>query len=67
MVPNDMRRAREPVARQPGEDAPLVGDLGREDDVERGDAVGRDEQEPFVVQRVELADLAASNVHCFRH
>ena len=46
-------------AGEPGEHAALVGDLGRQDDVERRDAVARDEQQPLVVERVELAHLAA--------
>ena len=55
------------VAGQAGQHASLVGDLGREDDVEGRDAVRCDEQQPLVVECVELADLAATDVHCFRH
>ena len=61
-------RPREPERRQPGEHAALVGDLGRQDDVERRDAVARDEQQPLVVEREDLAHLAAAEVDCgLRH
>ena len=49
-------------ADRPGEHAALVRDLGRQHDVEGRDAVARDEQQPLVVERVELADLAAPDV-----
>ena len=55
-------RAREPERREAGQDAALVGDLGRQDHVEGRDAVGGDEQQPVVVERVELAHLAAAEV-----
>ena len=55
-------RAREPEAGQAGEDTTFVGDVGREHDVEGGDAVAGDEQQPLVVEGVELANLAATNV-----
>jgi len=52
VVRDDRREEREPVAAQPGEDAALVGDLGRQDDVEGRDPVTGDEQEAIVVQLV---------------
>ena len=61
-------RAREPERGEAGEHAALVGDLGRQHDVERRDAVAGDEQQPLVVERVELAHLAAPDVDGrFRH
>jgi hypothetical protein len=45
----------------PGEDPPLVRDRRREDDVERADPVRRDEQQPIVVERVQVADLAGAD------
>jgi hypothetical protein len=48
---------REPVAGEAGQDAALVRDLGRQDDVEGRDAVGRDEQQALVVDLVDLADF----------
>ena len=62
VVRDDLARAREPERRQAGQHAALVGDLGRQDDVEGRDAVAGDEQQALVVERVELADLAASDV-----
>ncbi len=46
VVRDDPRRLREPERRQAGQDAPLVGDLGRVDDVEGRDPVAGDEQQP---------------------
>ena len=63
VVRDEVARPREPESREPGEHAALVGDLGRKDDVEHRDAVARDEQQTLVVERVELAHLAASDVH----
>ena len=55
----------EPVARQAGEHAALVGDRRRQDDVEGADAVRRDQQQPVVVERVEVAHLAGAQKACF--
>ena len=63
VVRAELARAREPERRQAAEHAALVGDLGRQDDVERRDPVARDEQQAVVVERVELADLSAADVH----
>ena len=47
---------------------PLSGISVGQDDVEGRDAVARDEQQALVVERVELANLAARDVACgFRH
>ncbi len=59
VVRHEMPRAREPVRREARQHAALVGDLGRQHDVEGRDPVAGDEQQPVVVERVELADLAA--------
>ena len=67
MVRDDVPGAGEPEGRETGEDAPLVGDLRRQDDVEGRDAVGGDEQQPLVVERVQLAHLAAADVQGVRH
>src|SRR5207302_9506 len=68
VVRDELTRSREPEAGKAGEHAALVGDLGRQDDVECRDAVAGDEQQAFVVERVELADLAAADVRGgFRH
>ena len=50
--------SREPEPRQAGEHAALVGDRRGQDDVERGQPVRRDEQQPVVVDPVQVADLA---------
>ena len=62
MVRDELPRPREPERRQAGEHPPLVGDLGRQDHVEHRDPVGGDEQQALVVERVELAHLAAADV-----
>ena len=67
VVRDELACPREPEAREPGQHAALVGDLRRQDDVEGRDAVARDEQQALVVERVELADLAAADVQGFRH
>ena len=59
VVRHEVARLREPERREPGEHAALVGDLGRQHDVEGRDPVARDEQQAVVVERVQLADLAA--------
>ena len=67
MVRDDVLRPREPEAGEPGEHAALVRDLGGKDDVEGRDAVARDEQQPLVVECVDLADLSACDVCGLRH
>ena len=67
MVPDEVACPGEPEPGQPGQDTSLVGDLGGKDDVERRDAVARDQQQALVVEGVQLADLAASDVQGFRH
>ena len=62
VVRDDLAGQPEPERRQAGEDAALVGDLGRKDDVEGRDPVGGDEQQPLVVERVQLAHLSAREV-----
>ena len=62
MIRDDLPRAGEPEARETGEDAALVGDLGREDDVEGGDPVARDEKQTLLVELVDLAHLAGCDV-----
>jgi hypothetical protein len=52
---DDRARAREPERREAGQHAALVGYLGRQHDVEGRDPVARDEQQPLVVERVQLA------------
>src|SRR6202011_5311927 len=59
VIRDDRARPREPEPRQAGEHAPLVWDLGGEHDVERRDAVAGDEQQPLIVERIELANLPA--------
>ena len=53
---------REPVQRERGEHAALVGDRRRQDDVERRDAIGGDEQQPAVAGVVDLAHLAGGEM-----
>src|SRR5439155_18750810 len=62
MVRHDPARAREPEPGQSCQDASLVGDLGREDDVERRDPVAGNEQEPPGDELEQLANLPAPNV-----
>ena len=62
VVRDDRREEREPVAGEAGQDAALVRDLGRQDDVEGRDAVGGDEQQALVVDLVDVADLAGRDV-----
>src|SRR5918994_2017515 len=64
MVRDDLACAREPEGGQPRENAALVRDRRRQDDVERGDAVARDQCEGAVVQRVDLAHLPARDMGC---
>src|SRR6266540_5454170 len=66
VVRDDLLRAREPEPREAGEHPPLVRDLGRQDDVEGRDAITRYEQQPLVVERVDLPDLTAADVR-LRH
>ena len=55
-------------AESPVSTRPLSGIGVGQHDVERRDPVGRDEQQPVVVERVELADLAAAEMRGgFRH
>ena len=60
VVRDDRPEEREPVAGEAGQDAALVRDLGRQDDVEGRDPVGRNEEQapPFFVIRVDGVDLA---------
>src|SRR5262249_51212460 len=67
MVRADPPRAREPERSEAGEHATLVGNRGRQDDIEGGDAVGGDEEQVLVVERVQLPDLAASEVNGVSH
>ncbi|GBE25159.1 hypothetical protein BMS3Bbin02_01444 [bacterium BMS3Bbin02] len=48
----------EPVEAHPGEDLTLVGDGSVEHDVECGDTVGGDDDEPRGVDFVDLTDLS---------
>src|SRR3990172_12853741 len=59
-----LARAREPEAREPGEDSPFVRDRCRENHVESGDPIARDERESVIAERVDLTDLAARNANC---
>ena len=61
VVRDDRRGLGEPEARQPGEHPALVGDRRGQDDVERADPIGGDEQQPTVVERVQVADLAGAD------
>ena len=61
VVRHDAGGLGEPEPREAGQDPTLVRDLGREHDVERRDAVGRDQQHPAIGQVVEVANLAGSN------
>ena len=56
------RRAARTRTRHGGEHAALVGDRLGHHDVERGDAVGRDHQQPAVAGVVDVADLAGVEV-----
>ncbi len=68
VVRDDPGGLGEPEPGEPGQHAPLVGDLGGQYDVERGDPVARDEQQTFLVERVDLTDLSARDVaESFRH
>jgi hypothetical protein len=51
----------EPEEGELGEDTTLVRDAGTEDIVEGGDAVGGDEEELVLVERVDVAYLAAGS------
>src|SRR4029078_418858 len=64
MVLTDLSGAGEPESGQAREDTTLVGYVGRQHDVERRDAVTGDEQQPLVVEGVELANLPAAHVEC---
>ena len=59
MVGDEVRETLEPELRDAREDLALVGDLIGQDVVERGDAVGDDEQQA-VAAIVDVADLAAA-------
>ena len=67
VVSDDLARAGEPERREAGEDPALVGDLRREHDVEGRDAVGCDEEQLPLTERVDLADLPARDVRRLRH
>ena len=60
MVRDDVAGALEPERRQLGEDAALVGNAGAEHVIERGDAIGRD-QDQVIAGGVDVADLAAAD------
>src|SRR5918995_2614015 len=62
MVGDEVASASEPEGRQSRQDAPLVRDRCRQHDVERRDAVARDEREGDAVERVELTHLPAREV-----
>ena len=55
----ELREAAEPEVRDLREDRALVRDARREHDVERGDAIGGDE-EVAVAEVVDVADFAAA-------
>src|SRR5207244_8479560 len=57
VVRADVAGARKPERGEAGEDAALVRDLGRQDDVEGRDPVAGDEKEPVLAEGVELAHL----------
>ena len=59
MIGNDLACSNEPDGRNLREDLALVGDAGAENVVERGDAIGGDEQEP-VPKIVKVSDLPLS-------
>ena len=63
VVGDDVARPGEPEAGEAREDAALVGDLGRKHDVEHGDSVAGDEEQPVVVEREQLAYLPAGDVN----
>ena len=58
MVRDHVGELPEPETREPGQDPPLVGDAGTEDDVEGGDPVGGDEEDS-ISEVVDVAHLAA--------
>ena len=66
VVRADRAGAGEPERGEAGQHTPLVGDLGGQHDVERGDAVGGHEQQAVVAEGVQLAHLAASEMHRVR-
>ena len=59
VVRDELARRANQNAERPVSTRPLSGISVGQDDVERRDPVARDEQQPVVVERVELADLAA--------
>src|ERR1700704_1380000 len=59
MIRNDALRPIEPEAGELGEHAALVGDRRRQNDVERGEAIAGDDDEPIATGPVAVADLAA--------
>ena len=61
MVGHDPGRLGEPEPRQPGEHPALVRDRRRQDDVEGGEPIRGDEQEPVRVHRVQVTDLAGAD------
>ncbi len=68
VVRHELARPREPERGQAREHAPLVRDVGGQDDVEGRDPVARDEQEALLVECVDLADLSRGDVgRGFRH
>ncbi len=64
VVRHDVAGAREPERREPGEDASLVRNRRPQHDVEGRYAIARDERERLLVQRVDLANLPATDVDC---
>ena len=46
---------------------PLSGIIDRQDDIEGADPVGRDEQQPAVVEHVQVADLAGAQERLSQH
>src|SRR5437899_5044475 len=59
MVLDDVPRAREPEQGELRQHRPAVRDAGRQDEVERGDAIGRHHQQPVGIQLVGVTDLSA--------
>jgi len=59
MIADDPAHACEPEVRQCSQHDTLARDRIGQDDVERGQAIGRDNQEMVVAYRVDVADLAA--------
>lgn len=62
MVGDQIGELVEPPEREPGEDAALVGDLGGQDPVVRGDTVAGDHDEVARLVPVQVTHLAGVQV-----